>query len=229
MNQDEYLAIAGIFDRLKQAEHQPRDPEAEALIREKIVQQPYAPYAMAQTIFVQEQALANLHERVQQLEGELQKAKSTPVNNGFLSSLFGSVGRSERQPSSPTPAASSAPASSPPTPGSGGPAVASAGTPGSGVPAGAPSGISGAPPAPSNAAPGGSFLASAMTTAAGVAGGMVVGNVLTNALGLGAHGSAHAASDDHDTMRAAQPRAETVADTNDGAVDDDFDGDDDDS
>ena len=49
---------------------QPRDPEAERFIAEKLRQQPYAPYAMAQAIFVQEQALAAAEDRMQQLEAQ---------------------------------------------------------------------------------------------------------------------------------------------------------------
>lgn len=172
MNQQEYDVIDGIFDRLKQAEHVQRDPETESFIRDKIGKQPYAPYIMAQTIFAQEQALVNLHERVQRLEEELRKAKSAATAGGFLTGLFGSSTRTD-------PSASSSQARTPPDPSNreiaGSTASAGQAT------------IQNAPPVQSTVAAGSGFLASAMTTAAGVAGGMIAGNVLAGALGLGAH------------------------------------------
>jgi uncharacterized protein len=57
-NQDRQV-IEGLFSRLGDAERQagPRDAGAEAFIRERIAQQPGAPYFMAQTIVMQEYAL----------------------------------------------------------------------------------------------------------------------------------------------------------------------------
>ena len=60
MTPQERDVIAGIFDRLKQAANQPRDPEAENYIAQRLREQPYAPYAMAQAVYVQETALTNL-------------------------------------------------------------------------------------------------------------------------------------------------------------------------
>ena len=56
MTPQERDVILGIFDRLRQAETSSRDPLAEALIAERLKQQPYAPYIMAQQIYAQEQA-----------------------------------------------------------------------------------------------------------------------------------------------------------------------------
>ena len=70
MNNQERQVIDDIFRRLEQVADQPRDPEAERFIADKVRQQSYAPYAMAQAIFVQEQALANLQSRLEQLEAE---------------------------------------------------------------------------------------------------------------------------------------------------------------
>ena len=75
MTPQERDVIAGIFDRLKQAANQPRDPEAETFIAERLREQPYAPYAMAQAVYVQEQALANLNQQVESLQGELREAQ----------------------------------------------------------------------------------------------------------------------------------------------------------
>ena len=54
VNSQEREIISGIFQRLEQAASQPRDPETERFIADKIRSQPYAPYAMAQLIYVQE-------------------------------------------------------------------------------------------------------------------------------------------------------------------------------
>jgi hypothetical protein len=57
MQSQERELIAGLFDRLRPFESQPRDAEAEVLIREGIARQPAAPYLLVQTVLVQEQAL----------------------------------------------------------------------------------------------------------------------------------------------------------------------------
>src|SRR5687768_6852728 len=99
MNNQEREVISDIFKRLEQVAHQPRDPEAERFIADRLRQQPYAPYAMAQAIYVQEQALANLHERVQQLEAEGEQLRSrAQPGGGFLSSLFGGGPREPERP-----------------------------------------------------------------------------------------------------------------------------------
>ena len=95
MTPQERDVIAGIFDRLKQAANQPRDPEAESFIAERLREQPYAPYAMAQAVYVQEQALTNLHQQVESLQAQLREAQSRaaeaaqPQAGGFLSGIFG--------------------------------------------------------------------------------------------------------------------------------------------
>jgi uncharacterized protein len=88
MDQNEKSIIEDLFNRLQQAEAHAgttRDSEAEELIRSTISRQPAAPYYMAQAIIVQEQALKNLHARIQELEQEL---KQRPAGGSFLASLF---------------------------------------------------------------------------------------------------------------------------------------------
>ena len=89
MNEQERQVIDDIFRRLEQVANQPRDPEAERFIAEKLRQQPYAPYAMAQAVFVQEQALTNLQAENERLRAELEQASRQPPSGGFLSSIFG--------------------------------------------------------------------------------------------------------------------------------------------
>ena len=56
---------------------------------------------------------------------------------------------------------------------------------------------------------GGGFLSSALTTAAGVAGGLVAGNLLASAFGLGSHAQAGTPSDT--AAPASTPQADTVS------------------
>ena len=77
MQAQERELIAGLFDRLRPFESQPRDPEAEALIRESVARQPASPYLLVQTVLVQEQALKAAQERIAELEAE-GRAPSAP-------------------------------------------------------------------------------------------------------------------------------------------------------
>jgi len=72
LNPEDRRAIEGLFDRLAEAERRApdRDAEAEALIAREIVRQPNAPYYMAQTIVVQQQALEAAERRITELEGQ---------------------------------------------------------------------------------------------------------------------------------------------------------------
>ena len=89
MDRNDRQAIEDLFDKLSTVERQspPRDAELEAFIRDKIARQPGAPYYMAQTIVVQEQALAAAEARFAELEA--QAAQAAPANGGFFDSLFG--------------------------------------------------------------------------------------------------------------------------------------------
>jgi len=148
----------------------PIDPEADALLAALFQRYPEARYRLAQLAFVQEHALAAAQARIYQLEAQLRQTAPAQSHGGFFSGLFGG-GRA-------APTAGPGPAAPP------------------GYPPGAPPGYpSGYPSAYPQAAPGGyppgggmfsrggsGFLGSALTTAAGVAGGMVVGNALMNML-----------------------------------------------
>lgn len=166
MSPEERQLLAGLFDRTRNAASAPRDGEAESFINEQVKQQPAAPYLLAQTVLVQDQALQAANQRLQELEGRIRELESQPrPSGGFLSGLLG--GGAPRQP--PRPAAPPPP----PPPGYGQPAYPqqSAGpwgqAPGAAYPAGA------YPPAA--AAPqGGGFLKGALGTAAGVAGGVLL-------------------------------------------------------
>jgi hypothetical protein len=167
MTPQEREVISGIFERLKQGAATPRDPEAERFIADLIAQQPYAPYLMAQSSYVHEQAITTMQSRIQELEA--QQAQKPAQSGGFLSGLFGG---------SPQPAPQPAPRQAPPPPQQqyapppqGGPwgQQPQYGQPQQGA-------WGGQPQAPA----GGGFLSSALTTATGVAGGMLAANALSS-------------------------------------------------
>ena len=83
MQSQERDLIAGLFGRLQPFESQPRDPEAEALIKDFVVRQPASPYLFVQTVLVQEQALKAAQERIAELEAQ---AGAAPAAAGFLGS-----------------------------------------------------------------------------------------------------------------------------------------------
>jgi hypothetical protein len=189
MSPEEKNVIGGIFDRLKSAATQQRDPAAEAFIAEQIKAQPYAPYVMAQSIYAQEQALINMNAqmeqmqaRLQQLESYAQQVQQQPQGGGgFLGGLFGGGQR----PAAPPPPAPGMMGRAPFQHGSGAPGPM-------GAPGGQPPGPWGgqpqqAAPGPWGGAaqqrPGGGgmgFLGTAAMTAAGVAGGMLAANAISN-------------------------------------------------
>ena len=150
----------------------PIDREADALIGEMFNRYPEARYRLTQLAFVQEHALTEAQNRIQHLEASLQQAQQVAAQpqqgGGFFSGLFGGGQRS----------------APPPQPGP-------AWNQGAAQPQYAPPPPQYAPPPPQYApqyAPGyqqgmfqrggSGFLGSALTTAAGVAGGLVVGNAL---------------------------------------------------
>jgi hypothetical protein len=171
MTPEEKNLISGLFDRLAQANTQGKDAEAEELIRSRVAQNPSAPYLLAQSTLVMQQALANAQTRIADLEKQLNEAKTdqkAPSGGSFLSgvaSLFGggSSHVQPQQPATPPPVPRPAGQSAPPPPP---------------VPQQQQQGYGYAPPPPPQYAPaqppGGGFLQSALTTAAGVAGGALL-------------------------------------------------------
>ena len=180
MNDQEREVIADIFRRLEQVANQPRDPEAERFIADRMRQQPYAPYAMAQAIFVQEQALARLQAENDQLRAELDHASRQPQQGGFLSSIFGG-GTRPPEPAYNTPPAHRVSPWGAPQP---------VQPPSYGMPPQSQGPWGGAMPPR-----GGGFVQTALSTAAGVAGGMMIANALSHAFGGDGAGGGNAAAD----------------------------------
>lgn len=178
MDSQERQVIDGIFERLKNVATQARDPEAEKYIGELVAKQPYAPYALAQSVYVQEQALLNQQQQIEQMQAEIAELQSRPAQaaggGGFLSGLFG--GGQPQPPARPqggVPAYGQRREAAQPASGPWGGQPAQAGP-------GGPWGQQGAQPRQ-----GMGFLGTAAAAAAGVAGGMVLGSILSNALGGG--------------------------------------------
>jgi len=209
VNEQEREVIADIFRRLEQVANEPRDAEAERFIAEKLRQQPYASYAMAQTIFIQERALANLQAEVENLRAEVEETRREPqASGGILASLFGGGSRPESQTQRRN--ASDAPRGASPW---GGPSVRREAqgpreAQGYGEPPQSPQGPWGNQMAQSR---GGGFLQGALSTAAGVAGGVMMANALTSAFG-GKHGNADAAAGEKASLADTSPADEGVAD-----------------
>lgn len=160
MQSEEQRLIDGLFSRLKQAEDQsaPRDANAEGVIAQHIQAQPAAPYYMAQTILIQEAAIKQLNERLQALESEVtQLQASKPNSGGFLAGLFG-VNQPQSRVNNPIPGAQHYGRVNTPQPGDNAPLAQ----------------------APVAGRSGSGFMAGALQTAAGVAGGVVLGNMLMN-------------------------------------------------
>lgn len=91
MEMQDRKAIEDLFSKLANVEQQaaPRDAEAETFIRDRLNEQPGAAYYMAQTIIVQEQALAAAEARLRDTESRASSSRDEPRGGGIFGSLFG--------------------------------------------------------------------------------------------------------------------------------------------
>lgn len=162
MTLEEKNLIEGLFQRLQQADTNPKDAEAEQLIRAKTAEAPSAPYLLVQAVLVQEHALANAQARIAELENRLRNAQAQPAGGGsFLSGVSRFFGNKPQPQAAPPPLPQQAPVTQ---------QSQTAPPPITVVPQSTPY------PSTVNLGPssGGSFLQSAMATAAGVAGGQLL-------------------------------------------------------
>jgi hypothetical protein len=166
MEPQERELITTLLTRLQSAGGQPKDPDAEAMIRQAMTQMPDAPYYLVQTVLIQDLSLHNAQNRIEDLERQLASQNAPAQRTSFLGGLLGG-GASQPAPGSVptsgpwTRAQQSAPP--PPPPQYAQPGYAQ---PGYAQPAPSPMGTFGGG--------GNSFLRSAATTAAGVAGGALL-------------------------------------------------------
>jgi hypothetical protein len=177
MNSEERQLISGLFDRMREFGSVEKDRDAEALIRESVRQIPDASYMLVQSVLVQEQTLQQAGQRIEELEARVRELEARTArgqsqgSGSFLGGLFGGGS----QPPAPRPMPRSSSGFGQPAAGAGG------------APAGGPAGPWGQP---AQRAGGGGFLQSAMATAAGVAGGVLLANSLQGMFGGGSSAKA---------------------------------------
>jgi uncharacterized protein len=155
MEPQERDLITTLLTRLQGAAGQPKDADADAMIRQAMTQMPDAPYYLVQTVLIQDLSLHSAQNRIAELEQQLASASQPPPRTSFLGGLLG--GGQQQQGSVPSggPWTRAPQAAPPPQPQYAQPGYAS---PGGGMFGGG----------------GNSFLRSAATTAAGVAGGALL-------------------------------------------------------
>jgi hypothetical protein len=178
MSPDEDKLLNDLFDRVQSAARTPRDRDAEDLIAQRLREQPYSAYYLAQAVIVQDQALKNTTNHIQELEEQVRRlqsntATSQPESGGFLGGLGSLFGSRSSQ---------TTPARDAYTQREGGLYDDYARTnrmpeqePGPWGRNGTPGPWGAQPAAPS---PGGGFLHGALTTAAGVAGGVLAADAI---------------------------------------------------
>ncbi|MGE3708494.1 MAG: DUF2076 domain-containing protein [Hyphomicrobiaceae bacterium] len=194
MTPEERQLISDLFDRMRRQGPVEKDREAEALIRDMVRQMPDAPYMMVQTVLVQEMALQNAQARVEELQERVQALETIdapPQSQGsgsFLGGLLGGGSRSSAGGSVPSVGRSSQ------SSGFSGTRPTAAGSPWGGVSAAAPQSALDRLAAQQQPMQQGGFMRSALTTAAGVAGGMLAANAISSMF-------------KGDTAQAAQPAA----------------------
>jgi hypothetical protein len=210
MTPQERQLIGELFDRLASLENGPRDPDAEAMIREGFRRAPNAAYSLVQTVLVQDEALKAANAHIQEYE----RANGTPQHpeptRGFLDSMRESIfGRDEPRGSVPRVPQGGAPGGQP-----GGPWGQAGGQPGyqqGGYQQGYPGG------APMQQAPmgggGSSFLGTAAAAAAGVIGGSLLMGGIRSAMGGHQSSSPAAGALDSLSGRGGSPWSGNAADS----------------
>ena len=173
MTPEERQLIAGLFDRMRDYRLPEKDSEAEALINERVRSVPDASYMLVQSVLVQEQALEEAGSRIKALEDQARALQSgTPErpqgSGGFMGGWLGNRAAPEQRSGSVPQIGARA---TPSTYDSRQPWM---------PPQGAPQA---APAAQAAASGGGGFLRTAMATAAGVAGGMLVAGAIRDMMG----------------------------------------------
>lgn len=192
MTPEERELISGLFERMRAMGAIDKDREAEGLIAQSARQVPDAVYMLVQSVLVQEHALQDAGARIEDLEEQLRDQERpqgrAAGGGGFLGGIFGGTREPEPEPR-----------------GAGSvPAIGSRRDP-SGAGRGAFGASATERPGPFARAAeqpqrgGGSFLQGALTTAAGVAGGMLLANSIQGMLGSGSDGKAQASESSKET------------------------------
>ncbi|MFT3730548.1 MAG: DUF2076 domain-containing protein [Hyphomicrobium sp.] len=190
MDREEQQLIEDLFDRLRSYRSaDAKDPDAEALINDLIRRSPDAPYYLAQTVIIQQQALERAEARMRDLEQAASRPQQYATGRGsFLSG--GSVPQSGGRFGSAAPQQQRAAET-------GGPWASS----------------------PQSGGGSGSFLSSALSTAAGVAGGVFLAEGIRSLFGGGstAYASGSSGASDQATIDRLQDDAQDARDDADQA------------
>jgi hypothetical protein len=88
MTPQERDLLTNLVSRLRQAPSQQTDPEAEGMINDLVADKPDTPYVLAQTVLIQDYALHQAQDRIADLEQQLQ-GQPARKTGGFLSAIFG--------------------------------------------------------------------------------------------------------------------------------------------
>jgi uncharacterized protein len=186
MTPQESDLITTLLSRLKSTAGQPKDPEADRLIRQAMAEMPDAPYYLVQTVLIQDLSLHQAQARIAELEQQCEANASQSAPTSFLGSLFGRSQPAQSSGSVPSTGPwSRGPNVAPPP--QGGPQYAQ---PGYAQPGSAQQGYAqpGAAPATGMLGGGGGgsgFLRSAAATAAGIAGGALLFQGISSMFGHG--------------------------------------------
>jgi uncharacterized protein len=186
MTPQERQLINDLFQRLASLENNPRDPDAEAMIREGLRRAPNAVYSLVQTVLVQDEALKAANAHIQEYERQSGAPQQQDAPRGFLDTVRGSIfGRDEPRGSVPRVPQGGAPAPARPDPWGQQPGYQQGYQPGyqQGAPMQQPPGG------------GGSFLGTAAAAAAGMIGGSLLMGGIRSALGGHSGGAASGALD----------------------------------
>jgi hypothetical protein len=99
MTPQEGQLVAELFERLQTLERNPRDADAERLIEQRLQRAPHAPYALVQTVLLQDEALRQANARIEELEAGLgQGPEGQQQQGGFLDTMRDTLfGRREEQ------------------------------------------------------------------------------------------------------------------------------------
>ncbi len=167
MDSQEQRLIEDLFARLRSASGGPKDRDAEQLIRDILSRFPDAPYYLAQSVLVQQQALDRAEARIKELEAASED-RSASASRGSSSFLGGSsVPQTGASQTSYQTGRRYADAETSPNPAR----------------------ATESPWAPQPSRTGG-FLCTALSTATGVAGGMFIADSIRNLFGGGSSASA---------------------------------------
>jgi hypothetical protein len=90
MTPEERNVLLPLIDKLRQTDIPQKDAEAEQMINQLMVAKPDSAYILAQTVLMQDYALHQAQDRIQQLQAQIQgSSQASGSSGGFLGGLFG--------------------------------------------------------------------------------------------------------------------------------------------